>query len=111
MMNESGRTSTLATTVRERIESAVRLSRNRRVKLGLKTAVGLLVLVAVGRHVQQTWHRLHAHGEVLRVEPGWIALGMVLYIVGLGASGVFFARVMGATPTPIGLVPAVRAYL
>src|SRR5262245_1342473 len=111
MMNESGRTSTPATKVRERLGSVARLMRNRRVKLALKTTGGLLVLVAVGRHVSQTWQRLHSHGEVLRLDPGWMALGVVLYVAGLTVFGVFFDRVMRASATPIGLGPAVRAYL
>src|SRR5262245_22403939 len=77
-MNESGRTSTPPTTVRERLAAAARLGKSRRVKFALRTTVGLLVLIAVGRHVHQTWHRLHAHGVTLQFDPAWLALGVLL---------------------------------
>src|SRR5262249_47603632 len=50
-------------------------------------------------------------GETLHLDPGWLALGVVLYVAGLVVFGVFFERVMRASATPIGLGSAVRAYL
>lgn len=111
MIQLTGRSSTLATTLRD---AALRADPRRwtaRTKLALKTAVGLLVLFAVGRHVLKTWHTLQEHGESLRVQPAWIAVGVLLYLVGLGAFGVFFWRVLEESPTPLRLLPALRAYL
>jgi uncharacterized membrane protein YbhN (UPF0104 family) len=81
------------------------------VKVAVKAVLAALVLWAVGRHVVRTWRDLRAHGETLHVEPAWIALAVALYLAGLVACGVFFTRVLRASPTPIGYVPAVRAYL
>jgi uncharacterized membrane protein YbhN (UPF0104 family) len=79
--------------------------------LAIKTGVGLLVLWAVGRHVARTWRDLQQHGETLRIDPGWVALAVVLYLLGLSAYGVFFGRVLKASATPVGTLPALRAYL
>jgi hypothetical protein len=59
----------------------------------------------------RTWRDLHEHGESLRIDPGWVALAVVLYLVGLGAYGLFFGRVLRASATPVGYLPALRAYL
>lgn len=83
----------------------------REAKIAVKAVVAVLVLWAVGRHVARTWRDLHEHGVTLRVSPAWIALAMGLYLSGLTACGVFFGRVLRASATPIGYVPAVRAYL
>jgi glycosyltransferase 2 family protein len=80
-------------------------------KIALKGVLAALVLWAVGRHVARTWRDLREHGETLRVEPAWIALAVLLYLAGLSACGAFFARVLRAGPTPIGTLPALRAYL
>jgi uncharacterized membrane protein YbhN (UPF0104 family) len=111
MMKSPGRTSMFATTLRQRFEAVGRLAKTRSTKRALKTVVGLLVLWTVGRHVRLTWLRLHEHGGELRVEPGWIALSMLLYLAGLTLFGVFFDRIMKESPTPVRLGPAVRAYL
>jgi uncharacterized membrane protein YbhN (UPF0104 family) len=93
---------------------AARMSRprwKRGAKLAVKSVIAVLVLWAVGRHVARTWGDLHRHGESLHVDPPWIVLAVALYLAGLTACAVFFGRVMQASPTPVGMVPAVRAYL
>jgi glycosyltransferase 2 family protein len=80
-------------------------------KLAIKTALGALVLWAVGRHVVRTWHDLHEKGGALRVDLSWIALAVGLYLIGLCAFGAYFGRVMRASATPLGLAAAIRAYL
>ncbi len=79
--------------------------------LPIKTALGLLVLLAVGRHVWKTWDRLAQRDSPLEVSWAWMALAIVPYLLGLTACGVFYARLLRESPTPIGRVPAVRAYL
>src|SRR3954452_8531414 len=111
MMQSPGRPTTLATSFRERLGRWPRPRWNRATKLLLKTVVGLIVLGAVGKHVHQTWLRLHEHGDVVRVAPGWMALGVVLYLAGLACFGVFFDRILKASATPVPLGPALRAYL
>ena len=49
--------------------------------------------------------------RALHVAPEWIALAVVLYLAGLSACGLFFGRVMQASPTPVGYLPALRAYV
>jgi uncharacterized membrane protein YbhN (UPF0104 family) len=83
----------------------------REATVALKAVLAIVVLVAVGRHVARTWRDLQDHGERLQVAPGWIVLAVVLYLVGLAACGLYFARVMHRSATPVGYVPAVRAYL
>jgi hypothetical protein len=83
----------------------------REATIAVKAVLAVLVLWAVGRHVARTWRDLAEHGETLSVRPGWIALAVLLYLSGLGACGVFFGRVLNASPTPIGYLPALRAYV
>lgn len=112
MMKLSGRTSSrLATYLRLPLKSLGRLRGNRKAILALKTMVGLLVLGAVGRHVHNTWLRLQSEGGELHVEPVWLALAVALYLAGLAVYGVFFALILKASPTPVGLGPSVRAYV
>jgi uncharacterized membrane protein YbhN (UPF0104 family) len=80
-------------------------------KPAIKGAVAVAVLWAVGRHVGRTWRDLQAHGEALRVDPGWVAVGAVLYLAGLSACGAFYAMILKASATPVGAGAAVRAYL
>jgi glycosyltransferase 2 family protein len=111
MLKLSGRSSALATTLREKIVRASRRPWNARATLALKTVLGLIVLFAVGRHIVQTWGKLHDQGQTLRIDPAWLGLGMILYLIGLCPFGVFFGRVMNASPTPVRWFPALRAYL
>lgn len=111
MINRSGRASSLATNLQARLQKLARLRGNRRAVFALKTAVGLLVLAAVARHVHATWLRLESKGGTLHVEPAWIALAVVLYVAGLAVFGVFFDRILRSSPTPVGIGPAVRAYV
>jgi uncharacterized membrane protein YbhN (UPF0104 family) len=111
MLKLSGRSSAIATTLREKVQRASQRHWNPRTKLALKVMLGIIVLLAVGRHVIQTWRNLSDQGQSLRVAPGWLALGMLLYVAGLSACGAFFRTIMAASPTPVGWLPALRAYL
>ena len=80
-------------------------------KRALKATVGAVVLIAVGQHVVRTWQTLHADGRAIHVEPVWAAAAVALYLAGLCGCGIFFGRVLSAGATPVGLLPALRAYL
>src|SRR5438270_11516779 len=77
----------------------------------VKGAVAVVVLWAVGRHVLRTWDDLVDRRITLRFEPLWLVGSGLLYLVGLSAYGRFYERILRAGPTPIGLAPALRAYL
>jgi uncharacterized membrane protein YbhN (UPF0104 family) len=111
MKKLSGRTSTLTTDSRERFVKWARARWNRPTKRTLKAVVAVLVLLAVGRHVYLTWRRIEGNPGLVHVEPVWFVVSVVLYLAGLAAFGVYFHRILKAGPTPIGLAPAVRAYL
>jgi hypothetical protein len=81
------------------------------VKRGVKLAVGLLVAWMVARHVSKVWGELGKSGRKLEFDPAWLGASVALYILGLGAFGMFFARIMGASATPVALWPAIRAYV
>jgi uncharacterized membrane protein YbhN (UPF0104 family) len=80
-------------------------------KLAIKSAVAVLVLWYLGRHVTRTWRDLHSHGESIHIDAAWIAVAGALYLAGLTACGMVYARVMAAGQTPVGTAAAVRAYL
>lgn len=88
-----------------------RLTWKRTAKLAIKTGLAVAVLGFLYRHVARTRADLRAGGETIAVDPGWLVLGGVLYLAGLTACGVFFARVLDAGATPVGTGVAVRAYL
>jgi hypothetical protein len=77
----------------------------------LKLAVGGLVLIAVGRQVAKTWRDLRAEDRTLTLEPSWMGLAALLYLLGLAACGVFFWWILRTSATPLGLPGALRAYL
>lgn len=79
--------------------------------LAIKIAIGLVVIWALGRHVERTWIELHKTGRTLSLDPSWLALSVVLYVVGLCPLAWFFWRVMQVSPTPVRFLPALRAYL
>lgn len=80
-------------------------------KLGVKVALGLVVAWMVGRHVRRVWGELGSKGEDLSFDPGWVAASMGLYVLGLLAFGTFFWKILGASATPVGFGPAMRAYV
>jgi len=98
-------------TLRQLSDSILPALKNRWVKVGLKSVLGLLVIVAVGRHVRSTLVRIQEQGGVLQVEPGWVILGLLLYLLGLILYGIYFALVLRASATPGRSAAAVRAYL
>jgi glycosyltransferase 2 family protein len=77
----------------------------------VKWTVTLVVLWAVARHVLRTWIDLRDQSRSFHFEPGWLIVSGILYIAGLVACGRFFERILRASPTPVRLFPAVRAYL
>jgi len=77
----------------------------------VKLTVAILVLWAVGRHVLRTWDDLQARSESLHFEPIWLVLAGLLYLAGLLACAVFFERILRSSATPVGLLPAWRAYV
>ena len=77
----------------------------------VKGMVAVVVLWAVGRHVLRTWNDLGDRRVSLRFEPVWLVGSGLLYVAGLSAYGRFYERILHAGPTPVGLVPALRAYL
>jgi glycosyltransferase 2 family protein len=77
----------------------------------VKSAVTLVVLWAVGRHVLRTWNDLREHSLALTFEPGWLIGSGLLYLAGLSAYGRFYERVLGCSPTPVQFFPTLRAYL
>lgn len=77
----------------------------------LKSAVAVLVVWAVGRHVHRTWSDLNARHEALKFELGWLAASGLLYLAGLAAYGRFFERIVHGSATPVQLGPALRAYI
>ena len=84
---------------------------NRLAIAAVKGAVAVVVLWAVGRHVLRTWDDLADRRITLRFEPLWLVTSGLLYLAGLSAYGRFYERILRAGPTPIGLGPALRAYL
>jgi uncharacterized membrane protein YbhN (UPF0104 family) len=77
----------------------------------VKSAVTVVVLWAVGRHVMRTWHDLREHSQAFTIEPGWLIGSGLLYLAGLSAYGRFYERLLRASPTPVRLLPTMRAYL
>jgi uncharacterized membrane protein YbhN (UPF0104 family) len=82
-----------------------------RIKLGIKMILTVLVLAFVARHVAWTWHDLRNRGESLRIDGGWLALSMGLYLAGLSLFGLYFWRIMRAGSSPTAIYPTLRAYL
>ena len=77
----------------------------------VKWTVTLVVLWAVARHVLRTWADLRGQSQSVHFEPGWLIGSGLLYLAGLVACGRFFELILRASPTPVGLLPALRAYL
>ncbi|MGE3822521.1 MAG: YbhN family protein [Isosphaeraceae bacterium] len=83
----------------------------RQAKRAVKAVVAVAVLWAVGRHVLRTWRELQEQGGTLRVDPLWVLFGGSLYLLGLAACGVYYGKLLQASPTPVPIGVAVRAYL
>jgi uncharacterized membrane protein YbhN (UPF0104 family) len=110
--------------VREPCRSAARREREwngvpevsgRRWKAILKPAIkgmlGMLVLVAVGRQLVRTGRELAGHQSPLHIDPSWLIASVPLYLAGLAAFGAYFCRLLQASPSPVAVFPAIRAYL
>lgn len=86
--------------------------RYKRITIGaVKLVIAVVVLWAVGRHATRVLGELRERGQSLRFTPGWLALSGALYLTGLAACGAFYQRVLQASAGPIGIGPALRAYL
>lgn len=83
----------------------------KRLIFAVKTALGLVVLVAVVRHALNTWRQLSAEGELPTLRPGGMALAVGLYLAGLVLFGLWYWRILEASPSPIKPLAAIRAYL
>src|SRR4051812_11125568 len=83
----------------------------RRTIAAVKAAIAAVVLWAVGRHVMRTWDDLGDRRITLHFEPIWLVGSGLLYLAGLTACGRFFERILHAGATPVGLLPALRAYV
>jgi hypothetical protein len=59
----------------------------------------------------RTWADLGSQRRSLHIDATWIAASVVLYLLGLCLCGVFFWWILRKSATPIGLGPALRAYL
>jgi glycosyltransferase 2 family protein len=77
----------------------------------VKSAIAIVVLWAVGRHVLRTYSELRARSESLHFEPFWLSAAAVLYLAGLFAYAVFYERILRCSPAPVALLPAWRAYI
>jgi glycosyltransferase 2 family protein len=77
----------------------------------VKSAVAIVVLWAVGRHVLSTYSDLRAKSESLRFDPIWLTAATALYLAGLFAYAVFYERILRSSPAPVALLPAWRAYI
>jgi uncharacterized membrane protein YbhN (UPF0104 family) len=77
----------------------------------VKWSATLLVLWYVARHVSRTWNDLNHRATSLHFDAAWLAGSGVLYLAGLCAYGLFYQRILEASPTPIAIMPALRAYL
>jgi hypothetical protein len=77
----------------------------------VKLVVAIVVLWAVGRHVIRTWNDLRDQSVSLHFEPSWLACSGLLYLAGLTACGRFYEQILRSSSTPVGLAPALRAYL
>ena len=77
----------------------------------VKAMVAVVVLWAVGRHVLRTWDDLGDRRVALRFEPVWLLGSGLLYLGGLSAYGRFYERILHASSAPVGLAPALRAYV
>ncbi len=81
------------------------------IKVAIKSALTVLVVLAVARHAGKTLRELNARGESIRIDPAAFAAAVGFYIAGLVPLGVFYGRVLAASKTPIAPFAAIRAYL
>ena len=77
----------------------------------LKAALAVIVLAAVGKQIADAASNMLAKGNRPTFDPIWVAASIAAYLAGLCFSGLFFGRVLKNSPTPVGYLPALRAYL
>jgi hypothetical protein len=61
--------------------------------------------------VLRTYSDLRSRSESLHFEPLWLTISAVLYLAGLLAFAVFYERILRSSTSPIGFLPAWRAYI
>lgn len=76
-----------------------------------KAVLGALVLWSVVRHALRTCNDLAHHELPVNFRPIYLALAALVYLADLLCSTLFYHDVLKASHAPIGLLPAVRAYL
>jgi glycosyltransferase 2 family protein len=77
----------------------------------LKIVFTVVVLAAVGRYFYRDLQQAGAKGLWKHaLQPGWLILSGVLYILGLGCSAAFWIRLMKSLGQRPETLPAVRAY-
>ncbi len=79
-------------------------------KVAIRLVVASIVLYAVGRHVGRTWQDMQAKGLHLQLRWGVLAFSGLVYLLGIGCQGAFYARILQASPSPTGWYSAIRAY-
>lgn len=83
----------------------------RTLKPAVKSVVGVVVLVMVGREVVRTLGKIQHQGGWPHLGLGWLAVSVGFYVAGLVAFGMWFWRILESSPSPVGAWAAVRAYL
>jgi glycosyltransferase 2 family protein len=78
---------------------------------GVKWTITLVVVWAVARHVLRTWSEVRGQSLSVHFASGWLIASGLLYLAGLLACGRFFELILRSSATPVGLLPALRAYL
>jgi hypothetical protein len=77
----------------------------------LKIVFSLAILAAVGRFFYRDLVRAGTEGLWQHsVQPGWLVLSGVLYILGLGCSAWFWIRLLRSVGQQPAALPAIRAY-
>ena len=77
-----------------------------------KSLLGVVVLLAVGRHVVTIWRKLPPESRRIRVDPSWVVASGLLYLAGLLVFALVFHRILASGPRPHPrLGAATRAYL
>jgi uncharacterized membrane protein YbhN (UPF0104 family) len=77
----------------------------------VKTAVAVVVLLAVGRHVLATYGDLRGRSESIHFEPVWLAISGILYLLGLVAYAIYYERILRSSSAPLGFLAAWRTYI
>jgi len=87
-------------------------NRGRRIAITIaKTIIGVLVVLAVGRHVMKIWAKLPPEGRQIHVDWSWVAMSAACYFAGLLVFGFVFDQVLIRGNVLVGPYSTVRAYV